>query len=940
MKSSDPGTEGSAALAAPAAKKRHLTRLTSVQVGPLDFLAGSASGEPFSPSRCWLVPGTERDDAWVVHLVPPSVAPGGAVELTDLKRWMLFEEEDERLLTVHHPATAHRTARRDHILSGYLTALLRRVEHAEARQVWVLMPSIQDEARRRRYREAIQTAIPTARTLPEPEMVLEYFRLVKRELKLERGQTGIFLVIDVGAATCNMTFILTRRDEKVVEAADGRERTRRLRAVSGDSNAFAGHWVDHSIATALGINQKGLDHAARNELWSGLERAKCRVSTTGDTVVFRPPGSPTVKTITTELLSEIGASLWTNLVPLYLASCERLLSQLRGTDYAKQLASNSLQGVRAPDDVSRLIDAVILAGGTSQLPGFESAMRRHLELGANKIRLLRVGRDYATAAAVGGVAHVLHQYHKPSRLHGPADSDRSGLAQAALEGTLPYDIEFHWKEAKGATRSVTALTRDDPIVYTGGRRPIAELPQFKKDVLFHGRFVPSAQMKSLRQGLRPVPLNVRRAPGRIEMDWEPRLREARGFSEDLDARSLFLRVDEAIASPDKPSQFTIDVPPGHIGFENTPDVVVDLGMSKTVCVTATRTGVLPIRRLSSAGFDDSEHEPAPTSSGVRRSSELSLLGPRLASTFDYLDSRGGHAVPRKELTTLLLALATRPFVLLSGPPGCGKSSLARLAAQVILGPQSQDAFNEVTVQAHWNTDRHWFKPTEWRPGAFVGTKMVLFDEVNLTRPEYYLTRFFAAQEELASREGPNEPRVVACGTLNIDDTSRPPSPKILDRCFLIEFDAPKVMAGVSERVRFRDELEPEPLPRLPRQLQPTPETWRPIALVTETIQSAVEQGNLRQDLMCSYRSIADAQSFLAMVEASRVADAGLLKIDDAIDQIIASRILVKLSGSAQQVRPVVTALERVFKSLPYARSLRRIQLLNAQLELGFTSPWH
>jgi mono/diheme cytochrome c family protein len=66
---------------------------------------------------------------------------------------------------------------------------------------------------------------------------------------------------------------------------------------------------------------------------------------------------------------------------------------------------------------------------------------------------------------------------------------------------------------------------------------------------------------------------------------------------------------------------------------------------------------------------------------------------------------------------------------------------------------------------------------------------LLLDEINLARPEYYMWWLINGTKN-TNRHSASNPWAV-CGTLNIDDTSHVPSPKVVDRSFLLEMLAPR-----------------------------------------------------------------------------------------------------------------------------------------------------
>jgi hypothetical protein len=976
-------------------------RKKSAKAG-LHFLFTEHDGRLFRPTRCWIKPEKGGLDSWSLALSRPVGAEGSPL-ITDLKAWVLFGDREKRFFQFTDPTEARpmRAYQRQEVLKRYVRAVVQSLpEKNQQGPFWLLMPSIADEERRKRYLEALEQAIPGAYILPEPEMVIEYFRLVRRELTLERDRTGIFLVIDVGASTCNFTFVLTTKSGKVVESKDGRQRTVRLRAARGDATKFGGRWVDLEIANLLNVDLQQFDRPIRDDVIAAIERAKIAVAESGSDAVVEHAMLPYGPMLNTEHLQLLSQELWTQLRPTYLGVAAALLEQLQATEYAREQFGSLLQerGVSAPQDVERILDAVLLAGGTSQLPGFEQAMRESILPNVELPRILRVGREYPVAAAVGALAHVLHQHHEPSRLRVPKTST-SNLAQSEFQGALPSDIYLGWKRKGDHQATYTrVMDRYDSFADQDGERPIAGLPAYEAGSELAARLLPSRDNAQVQRiGLKPRDLRVRRAPGEMKLVWNAADREARIASTDVTGTGgLFLSLSRlGVLAPTLPTTSMEDADQDSLLSLGAPDVVIDIGMSKTVAVTA-EDGAINVEQLASMrpapaaahyaiassqpALDvvDAAHDlaaapidvprekapatpptsaippPAPDHEEVRaavpplsdgaRDDEASLredsvasFGSRLELSLTETRDLGIKDV-RSDVAMLLLALAVRPFVMLAGPPGSGKSSLVRIAAG-LLGTTSDESYCEVDVQPHWQTD------AELPPSARVPfesgeppLRLFLFDEFNLARPERYLMRFFRELEMI--HQARSSPRVLACATLNIDDSSRPPSPKIMDRCFLIEIDAPMSTAptGIGLRPSAIDTRPIGALPHAPPPDQQRPRAWQPIDDLLRVIQDCVRTKNLRHDLLPSRRGLIDMAAIVGLHAQGSFSPA-LLSEEELIDRVIAGRILAKISGAAEQVEPVVDALYRHLEQTPYTRCLRRLELARSQLQLGFVSPW-
>ena len=345
-----------------------------------------------------------------------------------------------------------------------------------------------------------------------------------------------------------------------------------------------------------------------------------------------------------------------------------------------------------------------------------------------------------------------------------------------------------------------------------------------------------------------------------------------------------------------------------------------------------------------------------------------------------------------------LSLKSKPFVILAGTSGTGKTRLVRLFAEAI-GAH----YHQVAVRPDWSDSTDLFGHVDLNghfvPGAILdflheaqsdidSPYILCLDEMNLARVEYYLSDFLSVIEtrDLIDGKIVTEPllslgaygsdqkarekygvinfpeNLYIVGTVNMDETTFPFSRKVLDRANTIEFSEVDLIPSWSDSPDIPAKLTlPNSFLRSSRLLlHQIPEEDRPfvdeICAELEKLNRILRSANAH----VGYRVRDEIVFYLLNNHVGSILDEKV-----ALDNEILQKILPRLQGSSASVRKMLCDLfteiagdyegyqtesnntaDRMMDMLRkngqirYPRSARKIAFMVRRFEEdGFTSYW-
>jgi 5-methylcytosine-specific restriction protein B len=321
---------------------------------------------------------------------------------------------------------------------------------------------------------------------------------------------------------------------------------------------------------------------------------------------------------------------------------------------------------------------------------------------------------------------------------------------------------------------------------------------------------------------------------------------------------------------------------------------------------------------------------------------------------------------------LLSCLSAKPFAILAGGTGTGKTRTAKLVAASIAGSGNVEV---IAVGADWTDNRAtlgfrnllaeggkaYVAPPALRiilkalsnPGSPF---FLILDEMNLSHVERYFADFLSSMESkeklrlhdcaeaLKTEDGlliegkvawPNNLYVI--GTVNIDETTYMFSPKVLDRAHVIEFKVSwdEIVNGLEGAVTIEPSLlsleQVDEFMRVSR-LREKSLTKKDHDLLTDVLEDlhAALEGTR---FVFAHRTARECLNFIASAQALAKADiVPPLDTKDLIDLAILQKALPKLNGASGTLSKVLEDIVKVSDKHDLGRCKEKLESMSRQLK--------
>lgn len=304
---------------------------------------------------------------------------------------------------------------------------------------------------------------------------------------------------------------------------------------------------------------------------------------------------------------------------------------------------------------------------------------------------------------------------------------------------------------------------------------------------------------------------------------------------------------------------------------------------------------------------------------------------------DYIKEKG-FTYPDELIENFFLSLKAKPFVILAGTSGTGKTRLVRLFAEAVGATHTNGRYKQVAVRPDWSDSSELFGHVDLN-GQFVNGEITNFieqasehedmpyflclDEMNLARVEYYMSDILSVMETRDIKNGRIETDSISVegygnisfpenlyiiGTVNMDETTFPFSKKVLDRANTIEFSFVDLLPHFDENdIPSKNvkslELKNSFFKAEYLFLNQCTKDYR--EFVTQCCQRLEDMNNILKEAnaQVGYR-VRDEVTFYMLYDKKM----NLIPLRDAMDNEILQKILPRIQGSSSSVRDMICKL--------------------------------
>lgn len=303
-----------------------------------------------------------------------------------------------------------------------------------------------------------------------------------------------------------------------------------------------------------------------------------------------------------------------------------------------------------------------------------------------------------------------------------------------------------------------------------------------------------------------------------------------------------------------------------------------------------------------------------------------------------------------QIACVITALRTKPFVILAGVSGTGKTKLPRLIASLTGAPEPF----RVAVRPDWTDSSNVLGYVDlqrrFRPGVvlqhlrrasgdLLNYHVCIIDEMNLARVEHYLAEYLSAVEEcvpsagggfrstplLAHIQGEDDaewstqclpPNFAIIGTVNMDETTQAFSRKVLDRAFTIELSDIDLRAtGQLAAASSESQTSPWPaswwLARY-RRISDVPEDCTLFDTILERVITILNLANtvlIQAQMQLGYRTRDEIALFvLNAVDVQQSFQTLSGEAVDPLDLALMMKVLPRLVGGSNLMRQILAGL--------------------------------